>query len=209
MALHRASSPALPAPTNHSRVPPHMENSGTESTCYWVFGACQPGSSWLSPCQGSTQGRQGPQRQPPAPSPGSSSLHKDGMKRARPGGGQEHPATLQRAGTMSRLSAPARAGSRLPNKGRDGKGLAWKRQELCPLLTRQSPVKPPLCCVGITLAAPKGDGTCSEAMLSAGNTRNGFNPGNGFNPALQTLLQLLLLPHRQPRINPLLQSLRM
>lgn len=118
----------------------------------WKLPLKQP----VIPIPGEHPGQVGTPKVAPTSFPGSSSLNKDEIKRARPGGGQEHPATLDRSGTMSRLSVPARAGSWRPNEAGDDKRVAWERQKLCPLLMRQPPVKSPLCCMGITPAAPKG-----------------------------------------------------
>lgn len=74
------------------------------------------------PIPGEQPGQVGTPKAAPTSSPGSSSPNEDGIQRGRPGGGQEHPATLERSGTMSRLSAPARAGSRFPENREMAKG---------------------------------------------------------------------------------------
>lgn len=123
----QSPSPQEKTPEQRARVAGYLVIPGVGARLEQVC-VCQPGSClWSSWREHS--GQAGTPKAAPAWSSGSSSLNEDGIKRARPGGGQEHPATLQRAGTMSRLSAPARAGSWLPSEDRDGKRVAWKRQK--------------------------------------------------------------------------------
>lgn len=73
----------------------------------------------------------------PSSSPGSSSLHEDGIQRGRPGASRHTRAVRDKEPTVCASQG------RIPpsNEARDGKGVAWKRQKLYPLLTRWSPSK--------------------------------------------------------------------